>query len=328
MVAKWDWMRRWSVLFFATFCVSFSGEHLCCEETVVAVLNFDVDGVKELDPQAGALLAELVSGELSRKDDVRVVERGYLRAVLEEQSLNLSDLTDDRALQFGHLIGAELLITGRAFSIEKRLIVTAKLIRTDDATAVAVVAQEDNESPLPGVSKALAGKIYGVLLEESSADNDRQASVDFNEAAEGCDGDRRRVVVSIRPGQLGTKADSKMAEDQLRYRLETRGFEVVAWAQKRSALEKTALPEDLGRIDGVLLGAVSSEVGLRTGDVISAKAWVEITVSDSRSGQEPAKHSLESRGLGVTAKEATENAIRKAIDDSVESLVSQLLKER
>lgn len=96
----------------------------------VAVFDFESkdEGVRDL----GAKVAALLNAHLSAQPNLVMVERAELEKVLGEQELGLSGTVQPgSAARIGHLTGAQILITGRVFKVEKETFLVAKVIGTE-----------------------------------------------------------------------------------------------------------------------------------------------------------------------------------------------------
>jgi TolB-like protein len=72
---------------------------------------------------------DFLKSELSRSDEILVVERRQLEAVLKEQALNMTGLVDTSAAQkVGNLLGAEYVITGTINQLNEGIRIDAKII--------------------------------------------------------------------------------------------------------------------------------------------------------------------------------------------------------
>jgi curli biogenesis system outer membrane secretion channel CsgG len=89
----------------------------------VAVVDFDYEyenegslngtNYKSAGKDGGKVLADLFSAELSRLKNVTILERSKISAVLKEQALQQSGVTDPgSAAELGKLVGADAVVTG------------------------------------------------------------------------------------------------------------------------------------------------------------------------------------------------------------------------
>ena len=76
----------------------------------VAVLDFESIGSEAF---LGKGVAEIVRTELVGTGRFRVVERAQISRAIDEQKLQMSGMIDDqRAVQIGKLLGADLIVVG------------------------------------------------------------------------------------------------------------------------------------------------------------------------------------------------------------------------
>jgi curli biogenesis system outer membrane secretion channel CsgG len=91
----------------------------CAHVSRVAVLPF-TDGPGSAGLNSGNAVAGLVVERLAQAGKYRLVERGKLRAILDEQDLQATDLVDPAtAAQIGKLAGVDAVITGSVSEYDK-----------------------------------------------------------------------------------------------------------------------------------------------------------------------------------------------------------------
>ena len=99
------------------------------KDEVMTVAVFDFESKDEAVRGLGPKIATLVNVNLSADPQLITVERAELEKALGEQELGLSGtVSSETAAKVGHLTGAKVLVTGRAFKMEKELIIVAKII--------------------------------------------------------------------------------------------------------------------------------------------------------------------------------------------------------
>ncbi len=75
------------------------------------------------------LLNEKAVSDLAGLEQLRILERGKLEAVLTEQELALSDLVDtENAIQVGRIMAADLLLTGTVIEMAQSVIIFSRII--------------------------------------------------------------------------------------------------------------------------------------------------------------------------------------------------------
>jgi TolB-like protein len=107
----------------------------------IAVVDFaDINGQI---PPAGAVIAELLIGELFRTARYDIVERKLLAALLEEHKLNMTGLVNEStARRVGKLLGVDSIVTGTVIDLGTVLNVNARTISIETGSIAATVTVE------------------------------------------------------------------------------------------------------------------------------------------------------------------------------------------
>ena len=122
------------------------------EDGVIAVSGFTTKEGKDADLLT--LLDEMAVVELSKVDTLRLLERDRLDAVLREQELAHSDLTDtSKAIEIGKLLTANYIVTGSVIGMPSSVIIFSRIINVEtgeveSAAQVIVPRDRDVESML------------------------------------------------------------------------------------------------------------------------------------------------------------------------------------
>jgi len=97
--------------------------------------NLAVSGFAQKDGQGSALITllnEKAVSDLTEIEQLRVLERSKLEAVLREQELAVSDLVDtENAIQIGRIMAADLLLTGTVIEMAQSVIVFSRIIAVE-----------------------------------------------------------------------------------------------------------------------------------------------------------------------------------------------------
>lgn len=303
----------------------------------VAVLDFDTSRANGWGDDGGVMLAALLSARLSNLEGVDLVERTTLTRAMEEQALGLSGMVDGHtAAHVGRLVGAQVLVTGRAFTISNTLMVTARLIGTETGHLHAVVEEGRAGGEIMEVVGGLAEEIGRVLSErrqEFLADA-QQAPDPVAELVRALSGMALpRVAVRVQETVLGVQARDSVAESELTSLLIAANLEVIQAADadlSGSLWEYLGNPRTaagaLGDVDVVIFGKAVGEFGLRTGDLISAKGQVKFTAVDANTKRVLAVSDTERKGIDMVPQGAAIQAITEATRESARDLVSTLVR--
>ena len=94
----------------------------------VAILPFDTNDKLDMD-DLGQEFPLLLNAYMSQSDKLAFVERGQVDSALDELAIGISGTVDPAsAAQIGYLTGAQVLVTGRIFPVQKDLFIVAKII--------------------------------------------------------------------------------------------------------------------------------------------------------------------------------------------------------
>jgi len=148
------------------------------ETPVVSVFHFDNTSGREEDLWMSRALADGLGSRLA-ETDLRIVEREDLEAVLKEQRLALSGLTEESdALQLGKILNASQLIRGSYAVLDGRLRVSLKVVDTTLGEVLYSAVREGAVEDYFDIETALAlalGDFYGFKPGKSRQSSSREA---------------------------------------------------------------------------------------------------------------------------------------------------------
>lgn len=118
-------------------------------------------GVNKEDVQALSIgLQEMMLSELSLNTNLRIVDRGSLRSVLDEQNLGSSGRVDPAtAARIGKIVGARYSVVGGFIDNNKDFWMNARIIDTETTEIVKLEQVRDNRDKLYELIVELAGKL-------------------------------------------------------------------------------------------------------------------------------------------------------------------------
>jgi hypothetical protein len=281
-------------------------------ESVLPLAVFDFEAKDEAVRDLGPKTAALLSAFLSAEPNVITVERAELEKVLGEQELGLSGtVSAETAAKVGHLTGAKVLVTGRAFMAGKEFVVVAKIIGTETSRVYGEVVRGASANALSDLSADLAKRIArllrekgGTLVAKAVTREDR-----VERLKKAVRGSKLPVLLVKLPEQhFGAPASDPAAETEFSLLARQCGFTLVDGSG-------TARPEV------ELRGEAFSERGLRKGNLVSCKARVEIKAVDAQTG----KVLVTDRQMGVAVDLSEQIAAKSAIQNAVADLAERVL---
>lgn len=307
------------------------------DELTVAVLEFDTSRARDLPESAGPLLGELVTTELSKLRDIKVIDRAFLQELLNEQTRSLQGLSENSSrIQIGELAGARYVIHGRALTFSDKLVVTSHVTSTDSGEIRVVHAEGDPRKSLLTVTHTLASRLQQLLDTFAKDDGLRKErkGIASKPALSRKEMERRVLLHTVEriQGKLSTWA---VTASELSYELIARDVEVFEQTEstpsKRldSPADNDSSPNNADpTIDYLVVVDASTRPERRTGDLVTVIGRVRVTVFDTQDSKEIASHSFESRGVGRQLESAGRNALREAARQSLPALLSVLRGRR
>jgi len=131
------------------------------DKPVIAVVDFRSLG---LDEFVGQTIAEIIRTELIGTGKFKVLERGALQKVLEEQQLSMSGVADEQtAVKVGKLVGAKFVVVGSISKLGVNYILNSRLVDVESGEAVQGKSfQGKNENELPSMARQLVLSVADV----------------------------------------------------------------------------------------------------------------------------------------------------------------------
>jgi hypothetical protein len=277
----------------------------------VAVLNFDSSDEK-LQVKA-AEVETLLGVQLSTLSNVWTIERTDIDKILSEQTLGLSGLNDPAtAAKTGKLLGAKVLVTGRLIPSGDSVIVVAKIISTETSRVFGETVTVSKDVSWEGPSADLAAKISKLLDSQRSAFlplilTKEERLTALKKIVEGKK--LPSVRVTITEADLRRAVIDPAAQTEFIKVLQELGFEVIDPAYSKKSP------------DVLISGEGFSETGARRGQLISARARVEIKAVSKSDGK-----ILDSDSETAVAVDIAETTAGKtALQDASWSLLERLV---
>ena len=300
----------------------------------IAVLGFEAGD--NLPKDMGANLSTLLAAYLSTKTEAQMVERAELTKTLSEQGLSLSGMVNaNDAVKVGNLVGANVLVTGRAFSLGgSDMTIVVKIIGSETGRVYGRVVKSQGPQDVDAAVTQLAAMVADVLSQYEKSF--LAPTVDEKARAErikkALAGLKLPVVtVLITERHQGPVLIDPAAETEINYYLQECGAKTL---DKDPALRKTwaatfqkgglaaNVPEDMKQeADVVIVGEAMSEFALEKGGLTSCKARVELKAVDTVSGEVLAIDRETDAGVDVAESTAAKTAIQKAAAKLAERVI-------
>ncbi len=245
----------------------------------VAVLDYEgsLPGHKNL----GTQMADILTARLSIEDSFDLVERAKLGQILAEQKLTLAGMVDqDQAAKVGKLVGAKLLVMGKFFTVDKKLMIVTKVVGVETGRLKGTLRQADMKAPLSETIMHLSKDVAGVIKKNAATLLPQDAKlvdplVELRKILAGKvlpkvavvipEVHRTRVIIDP---AVETEIKKSMISCGVSV-MDTGKNELADWARKTLKKKRPAWPAAIRKADYVIVGEAFSEFALRTGDLVT-----------------------------------------------------------
>lgn len=281
------------------------------EDTKLTVAILDFDAATPGNPDLGKQMAEALTATLTGESGFTLVDRSMLARTLQEHELNNVGLVNPaNAIKIGQLVGAKILVSGKAFTLDKQLYVTAKIIGTETSKVEGVIVKGAADADVGPLVMSLSDKIATRL---------RETGQKLVAGAEGA-GDPLpalqaqlaklklpKIAVSIPeqhvPFQRPVTRIDPAVETEIKMLLTQSGFTVIDGDEK-----------ELNRagVEIVIGGEAFSEFAARIGNLVSCSARVELKLTHRADGKVLLVDRETQRGVDLSEQQAGKVALQKA----------------
>jgi len=187
------------------------------DDYAVAVLPFDTNAKLDMDDLSQGFPL-LLNAYLSQSDKLALVERGDVNTALDEMAIGISGTVDpSTAAQIGYLTGAQVLVTGRIFPVQKDLYIVAKVIGVETGRVYGETARIPLRGDIDEAARNLAEKV-AVNIETKGDTLVAKAQA------------KEDVVASLKSFVKGKKLPTVSVEIQ-------EGFQRIRYAQRQSGFQ-------------------------------------------------------------------------------------------
>jgi hypothetical protein len=251
--------------------------------TNVTVAIMDFESKAPGNPDLGGQVGDILTARLSIYDQFQLVERKKLEKLLEEHQLNLTGMVDTRqAVKVGKMLGARIMIFGRAFPVDKDLYFVAKIVGTETSRVKGVIAKGNLESNLSDIIDQLVGKLVGGLDKWSPQLLPKDEKLVKRMARLRCKLKGKElptVAIVIPERHINRPVVDPAAETEIKQVFQKVGFNVIDVRGKCKEFKDPYIKD----VDIMITGEGFSEFGTRIGGLVSCLARLEVQAIERKS---------------------------------------------
>ncbi len=255
------------------------------------------------NPEFGHQLGDILTARMSIYDQFELVEREKLQEILKEHELNIAGVTDaNEALRIGKLVGARILIFGRAFTVEDEVHIVAKIVGTETSQVKAIMAKGKIESKLSETIDQLADKLVEGLNKwaQQLLPADELPETKAASLKKRLTGKKLPAVnIMISESHIGQKTSDPAAETEIKKVFKEVGFTIIEDKAGKNA-------------DIIITGEGISEAGGKIGGLFSGVARLEVQAVRKDNQKIIASESTTKRILDLTENIAGKTALQYA----------------
>jgi hypothetical protein len=253
---------------------------IALNKITVAIINFESNAPG--NPELGQQLGDILTARMSIYDQFQLVERKKLEELLKEPQLNLTGMVDpDQAIKIGKMLGARIMVFGRAFPVDKDLYIAAKIVGTETGQVKGVIAKGKLEGNLSDIIDQLVEKLADGLEKWAPQllPPNEKVSNKIEILKQQLAGKKLpTIAVIVSETHMNQQKADSAAETEIKKIFKEVGFNVIE--VKRKTLEQSAKDVDLAGVDVVITGEGFSEFGARIGGLVSCVARFEVQATD------------------------------------------------
>ncbi len=230
------------------------------------------------NPELGRQISDIVTARLSIFNQFKLVERSELDEVLKEHELNLSGMADTgQATKVGKLLGARIMVFGKAFPVDEDLYIVAKIVGTETSQVKGVIAKGKLEGELSTIIDELVENLaeglekWAPQLLPRDAKFENKTSLLKERLAHT---KLPTIAVLIPEVHINRTVVDPAAETEIKQVFKEVGFRVIEC--KREVLEKWTKDIHLAGADIVITGEGFSEFAARIGGLTSCIGRLEV----------------------------------------------------
>jgi len=293
----------------------------------VAIFNFE--STAPGNPEFGRQLADILTARLSVYDQFTLVERKHVNEAIAELQLSLSGLAEaGRSTQVGRMIGARILVFGRAFAVDRDLYLVAKVVGTETSQVKGVIAKGKLESDLSAIVDQLVEKLVeglGQWVPQLLPRNEKLETSIEALRLELAGRTLPTVAVIVSESHMRTRSPDPAAATEIKKVFKEAGFEVLE--ADKDTLEKWTKNVTLAGCDIVVTGEGVSDFAARIGGLVSCVGRLELQATRRDSGRIVAVKRTTRRAVDLSETIAAKTALQSAGHELAVALIREIAAE-
>jgi len=297
------------------------------DSITVAIIDFESQTPG--NPELGQQLGDILTARLSIYDKFRLVERKKLQDLLAEQQLNLSGMVDtNQVTKVGKMLGARIMIFGRAFAVDRDIYIVAKIVGTETSQVKGVIAKGKLESNLSDIIDQLVEKLteglekWAPLLLPSTERFQNKVKM-LKQRLKGKQ--LPAVAIMISEVHMSRRVADPAAETEVKKIFKEVGFNLIE-AKSKTAKE-LAGEIQLADADIIVTGEGFSDFGARVGGLVSCIARLEVQATHKVSRRIIASERTTRRALDLSEAIAGKTALQAAGHELAIKLVEKIAQD-
>lgn len=273
----------------------------------VALLDFDAN--LPGNPDLGKQITEALTAVLTGQTGFTLVDRASMNRTLQEHELNLTGLVNsDQATQIGKLVGAKILVTGKAFLLDKKIYVTAKVIGTETGLVEGLLSSGPKDAEVGqmviDLSTKLADKLQTSGPKLVAAPNTApDPMVALQARLKGKTLPKVGILFVEHHVTAPRQHTDPAVETEFKSMLTDCGFTIVEGDEKDWTREG---------VEVVITGEAFSEAATKIGNIVSCSGRVEVKVVNRKDNHLLLATRTTSRAADLSEQIAAKSALQKA----------------
>lgn len=292
--------------------------------TSITVAIIDFESKAPGNPELGQQLSDILTARMSIYDQFRLVERKKLEELLKEHQLNLTGMVDtNRAIKVGKMLGAKIMVFGRAFPVDKDLYIVAKIVGTETSRVKGVMAKGKLESNLSDIIDQLVDKLVEGLEKWTPQllPKNEKLQNKVKLLKEQLAGKKLPTIAIVVPEMhINRMVADPAAETEIKKVFKEVGFKIIEvkreivakWARDFRKDPDKPIPSDFAGVDIVITGEGFSEFGARIGGLVSCVARLEVQATGRDSLKIIASERTTRRAVDLSEAIAGKTALQAA----------------